>query len=192
MEYNSVSTRRKPLVGIVLTSLFAGLIAAGSFIAIPLPLSPVPIVLNNFFALLSGLLLGPFYGAAAVLLYLAAGIIGAPVFAGGTGGGIAHFAGPTGGFLAGYLLAALCAGFIARRPRIGKTTGIVRLCIASALGILILYVPGLIWFKITLDASWEKTLALAFIPFLIGDGIKAVIAVPIAMRLRRAAAVVLA
>jgi len=78
-------------VKITLMALFAALIAAGTFIAIPI--GPIPIVLQNFFALLSGLVLGPFLGAAAAGLYLLAGILSLPVFA-GLSGGIARFAGP--------------------------------------------------------------------------------------------------
>ena len=98
---------------IVFTALFAAFTAAGAFIAIPI--GPVPIVLQNLFAVLAGLILGSLMGSASVALYLLAGILGLPVFAGGTGG-IARFAGPTGGYLPGYLLAALTAGLIAGRP----------------------------------------------------------------------------
>ena len=97
-------SKRKTVTALTLTALFAALIAAGTFISIPLPFSPVPIVLQNLFTVLAGLILGPALGAAAVALYLAAGIIGAPVFAGATGG-IVRLIGPTGGFLIGYFLA---------------------------------------------------------------------------------------
>ena len=90
----------------VFTALFAALICAGSVIAIPA--GPVPIVLQNAFAVLAGLLLGPIQGAGAVGLFLIAGALGLPVFSGGKGG-FAVFAGPTGGYLAGYFFAALVA-----------------------------------------------------------------------------------
>jgi biotin transport system substrate-specific component len=84
----------------VYASLMAALIAAGAYMA--LPIGPVPIVLQNLFVFLSGLLLGPRWGVASIGVYLMAGALGLPVFAGGVGG-IGRFAGPTGGYLLGYL-----------------------------------------------------------------------------------------
>ncbi|GHV90541.1 BioY family transporter [Spirochaetia bacterium] len=183
----AVPAKRRAITGITLVALFGALTAAGTFISIPLPFSPVPIVLQNLFALLAGLILGPVLGAAAVGLYLIAGTIGAPVFAGATGG-IARLIGPTGGFLFGYILAAFTAGLIAGRPRPDVKTPLWRIIIAAAAGLLIVYVPGVIRLKFALDAGWGKALGAGFFPFIIGDAIKAVIAVIIAPRLRRAAA----
>jgi biotin transport system substrate-specific component len=101
-------------IQLALSCLFAALCCAGAFISIPLPAIPVPVVLSNLFAVLAGLLLGPYWGGFSVFLYLVIGALGFPVFSGGTSG-LAHFAGPAGGYLAGYLLAAVMAGFIARR-----------------------------------------------------------------------------
>lgn len=171
-------------MGITLTALFAALTAAGTFISIPLPFSPVPIVLQNLFALLSGLILGPFLGAMAVLLYLIAGGIGAPVFAGATGGFV-HFFGPTGGFLFGYLLAAVTAGLWVGRPRPGIKIPLWRLITGIFSGFLVVYVPGVIRLKFALDTTWPGALAAGLLPFLIGDGIKGIAAVFIAPRLRR-------
>jgi hypothetical protein len=85
MQTKTIS-KRKTTVMTTLTALFAALISAGAFIAIPLPVSPVPIAIQNLFAVLAGLVLGPVFGALSVGLYLLAGAIGAPVFAGATGG----------------------------------------------------------------------------------------------------------
>ena len=183
----SVSGRRKAITGITITALFAALTAAGTFISIPLPFSPVPIVLQNLFALLSGLVLGPFLGSCAVGLYLVAGAIGAPVFAGATGGFV-RLIGPTGGFLFGYLLSALVAGLIAGKARPGITTPLWRIILAAVIGLLSVYVPGLLRLKAAMGGDWPAVLAAGFLPFLIGDGIKAVAAVLIAPRLRRIAA----
>jgi biotin transport system substrate-specific component len=178
---------RRAVTGITLTSLFAALIAAGTFIAVPLPLSPVPVVLQNLFALLAGLVLGPFPGAMAVLLYLTAGAIGAPVFAGASGGFV-HFLGPTGGFLFGYLLAAITAGLWVGRPRPGAKSPLWRLIPGTFFGLLLVYVPGVIRLKFALDTTWAGALAAGFLPFLAGDGVKGAAAVLIAPRLRRAVA----
>src|SRR4030066_377002 len=98
----------------VLASLMAALTAVGAYIHVPI--GPVPIVLSTLFVLLSGLLLGSRWGLASMCLYLLVGAIGIPVFAGGKGG-VAHFLGPTGGYLFGYVLAAWVTGFISERSR---------------------------------------------------------------------------
>jgi len=177
----------KKILSLVFVALFAAIIAAGALIAVPI--GPVPIVLQNFFTLLSGLVLGPLLGAASVGLFLVAGIIGAPVFANnGSPMGIARIIGPTGGFYLGYLLGALVAGLIAGVPRPGEKTPVWRIIAAVAAGILIVYVPGLIRLKWALNISWTQTFISGFIPFLPGDALKGVIAGLIAPRLRKTAA----
>ena len=173
------------LIKISFTALFAALTAAGAFIVIPV--GPVPIVLQNIFAVLSGLILGPARGGAALGLYLLAGLLGLPVFAGGTGG-ISHFAGPTGGFLIGYLLAAITAGLISGRLNRNIQTPIWRIITAVIAGLLIVYVPGVTWLKFSRNLSWVKAIMAGFVPFIIGDTLKAIAAVLIAPRLRRTAA----
>jgi len=169
---------------LVFVALFAALISAGAFIAVPI--GPVPIVLQNFFALLSGLVLGPVLGTAAVGLFLAAGIIGAPVFANnGSPMGIARLLGPSGGFLFGYLLSALVAGLIVGFPRPGIKTPVWRIVLAVVAGLLVVYIPGLIRLKFVMNIDWRKTFVVGFIPFMIGDTVKGVIAGLISPRLRR-------
>ena len=161
----------------VYASLMAALIAAGAYIAIPI--GPVPIVLQNFFVFLSGLLLGPRWGTASVGIYLLAGALGLPVFAGGTGG-IGHFAGPTGGYLLGYLPAVYVIGLIS----CGAKKRAVLDIIAMVCGGLIVYAIGLTWLKILTKMTLTKTLAVGMIPFIPGDGIKIAAAVPIAKAVR--------
>jgi biotin transport system substrate-specific component len=188
MEKNAaLFTKRKTITGITMTALFAALIAAGTFISIPLPFSPVPIVLQNLFALLAGLILGPALGSAAAGLYLLAGAVGAPVFAGASGGFV-RFLGPTGGFLVGYFFAALTAGLIAGKPRPDAVAPLWRIILATLAGFLIVYVPGVIRLKFAIDKPWAAALAAGFTPFIIGDVIKGIAAVIIAPRLRRTAA----
>jgi biotin transport system substrate-specific component len=177
--------KRRSLLATVSVALFAAIIAAGAFIAVPI--GPVPIVLQNLFALLAGLLLGPWLGSAAVAAYLAIGAIGAPIFAGGKGG-FAHLMGPTGGFLLGYLLAALAAGLIAGKPRADKAAPLWRIALAVVVGMAIVYLPGVPRLKAVLNFEWPKAFAIGCLPFLIGDAVKAAAAVIVAPRLRRAAA----
>jgi biotin transport system substrate-specific component len=175
--------RRRAGSSLSLTALFAALIAAGAFISIPLPFSPVPLVLQNLFSLLAGLVLGPGLGSAAAGLYLIAGIAGAPVFA-GAAGGIARLLGPTGGYLLGYLLSALTAGLIAGPPRRRGALSRRRLILAVLAGLLAVYAPGIIRLRFALG-SWGKALGAGLIPFIPGDAVKGVIAVLITPRLRR-------
>ena len=182
MNETKPKNQQKILVKISLTALFAALIAAGAFIAIPI--GPIPIVLQNMFAVLSGLILGPVMGSAAVGLYLLAGIINLPVFAGGVGG-IARFAGPTGGFLLGYLLAGFAAGIILRTPRAGQIISLPRLITAVTVGFLVIYVPGLIWLKLRFNLTWLTALMTGFVPFIAGDIAKGIVAALITRRLRK-------
>ncbi len=161
----------------VLASLMAALTAVGAYIHVPI--GPVPIVLSTLFVLLSGLLLGSRWGLASMCLYLLVGAIGIPVFAGGKGG-IAHFLGPTGGYLFGYVLASWLTGFIAERSR-----GILILEILSVLmGSLAIYSLGVPWLKMVTHMSWFKTFMVGMIPFLIGDAVKASVALILARAVR--------
>ena len=179
--------RNRKILSLVFVALFAALISAGALIAIPIGV--IPIVLQNFFTLLSGLVLGPALGSASVGLFLAAGIIGAPVFANnGAPMGIARIIGPTGGYLFGYLLGSLVAGLIVGFPRPGKKVSVWRYVLAVVAGSLIVYIPGLIRVKWYLNISWPQAFISGCIPFLPGDAIKGVAAGLVAPRLRKTAA----
>jgi len=161
----------------VYASLLAALIAAGAYLA--LPIGPVPIVLQNFFIFLSGLLLGPRWGAASVGVYLMAGALGLPVFAGGIGG-IGRFAGPTGGYLLGYLPAVYMIGWISKKS---KGRGALDV-LAMVCGSIVIYTCGVSWLKILSGMTLAKTLAVGMYPFILGDGLKIAAAVPIVKALR--------
>lgn len=167
---------RARLARIVLPALFAALIAAAAFIAIPLPGSPVPLVLQNLLVVLAGLLLGPLGGSGAVFLFLLLGALGFPVFSGGHGG-LAWFAGPTGGYLLGYFLASILAGLLAgRRGRLGVWLG-------SFSAFLLILLVGALRLKFYKSLSWEAAFLGGVLPFLIGDGIKALFAALLCLRL---------
>jgi biotin transport system substrate-specific component len=160
---------------LVLTALFSALIATGAYIAVPI--GPVPITLQTLFIIIAGLLAGPKVGLSAVLLYLAAGAAGVPVFSAGTGG-IGHFAGPTGGFLIAAVPASLIAGTAARlesRTHRIYTYGLT--AAAVVLASLTFYLVGVPWLKISLDLSWQQALGAGMLPFIPGDLIKAIAAV---------------
>ncbi len=162
---------------VVLASLMAALTAVGAYIHIPI--GPVPIVLSTLFVLLSGLLLGSRWGLVSMALYLLVGAIGIPVFAGGKGG-LVHFFGPTGGYLLGYVLASWITGFISERSR-----GILIWEILAVIaGSLTIYGLGVPWLKIATQISWPKALMLGMVPFLIGDAVKASVALMLARAVR--------
>lgn len=161
----------------VLASLMAALTAVGAYIHVPI--GPVPIVLSTLFVLLSGLLLGSRWGSASMALYLLVGAIGIPVFHGGKGG-LAHFLGPTGGYLFGYVLASWLTGLISERSRgilLWEILGVI-------VGSLAIYSLGLPWLKVVTQMSWTKALTVGVAPFIIGDGIKASVALILARAAR--------
>ena len=161
----------------VMASLMAALTAVGAYIHVPI--GPVPIVLSTLFVLLSGLLLGSRWGAASICLYLLVGAIGIPVFSGGRGG-FAHFFGPTGGYLFGYVLAAWITGLISERSR-----GLLILdALAVIVGSLLIHGLGVPWLKVVTQMSWTKTLMVGMVPFLIGDAVKGAAAIVLARAAR--------
>jgi biotin transport system substrate-specific component len=106
---------QKSLTGkIVLAVVATGFVAACAHISVPLPFTPVPITLQNFAVILVGMILGPAAGFSAIVLYLAEGALGLPVFTPYSAGGIAHLLGPNGGYLFSYPLAAAIAGWVVR------------------------------------------------------------------------------
>ena len=162
---------------IVFASLLAALMAAGAYLAIPI--GPVPIVMQNMFVFLAGLLLGSRWGLASVAVYLLAGACGLPVFAGGLGG-IGRIVGPTGGYLIGYLPAVFIMGYISGKgnAHIGYDV------LAMICGTVVLYACGVTWLKILTGMSWSKALAAGMYPFLVGDALKIAAAALIAKALR--------
>jgi biotin transport system substrate-specific component len=165
------------LRGTVLASLMAALTAVGAYIHIPV--GPVPIVLTTLFVLLSGLLLGSRWGLTSMGVYLLVGAIGMPVFAGGRGG-LAHFFGPTGGYLVGYGLSAWVVGLISERCKGVMAWEIM----AVILGVLSIYALGVPWLKVVAQMSWTKALGVGVVPFLIGDAVKAAAALVLARAVR--------
>ncbi|MBO4262255.1 MAG: biotin transporter BioY [Clostridia bacterium] len=127
---------------LALIALFVALIAIGAYITVPLP--PVPFTLQSLFVLLAGLCLGGVKGGVCVLIYVFAGILGLPVFAGG-GGGFGYVLKPSFGFTIGFFFGAVLAGHIARKERF---SGYLRLTLAVALGTAAIYVFGIAYYLV--------------------------------------------
>ena len=160
---------------------FALLTALGAQVRIPLPFTPVPISLQTFAVLLAGLVLGGGSGALSQAVYVALGTLGAPVFAGGAG--TAWLFGPTGGYLMGFVLAALLVGQLSRALDARRRPW--ALCGVLAAGIVAVYVPGVIWLALMTGMGLGKAVVVGAVPFIPGDVLKALLAAFIWMRLPR-------
>lgn len=180
----------------IIVALFAAFICAGSFIHIPLP-GGVPVAIQDMMAMLAGLLLGSLYGGLSVLLFLLLGCVGLPVFTGKAGLHVI-IAGPTGGFLVGYLAGAIAGGLVLKffwkdavvetgDVNLKKTTmirNIVVVTVAAVAATLVVFVIGIFGFMRIVDGGIQKALALAVIPFIPGNILKIVVMVPLTLRLR--------
>jgi biotin transport system substrate-specific component len=177
-------TRRLPAADLARVAVFAGIIAALSLPAqFYLFGSAVPVTLQTLGVMLAGLVLGARLGALAVLVYLAIGAVGVPVFAGGAAG-LAPFAGPTGGYLIAFPLGAFVTGLIAFRG--GRFRPALAFVAAVVGGILVVYaigVPVLAW---RTDLDLWSAIRLGGVIFLPGDLIKAGLAALIATGVHRA------
>jgi len=152
---------------VLLALIGSALIAACAHMKINI--GPVPLSMQTFAILLIGLAFGPTLGMATVLAYLAEGFIGLPVFS--NGAGPAYFMGPTGGYLAGFVVAAGLVGWLARA---GWGRPVVRVFAAMLLGSAVIYLCGWAWLSQLIGA--EKAFTAGVLPFLVGDAIKAALA----------------
>jgi biotin transport system substrate-specific component len=164
---------------VVGASLFVALCA---HITIPLmPLTPVPLTVQNLAVLLVGLLLGSRRGLAALLLYLVEGMSGLPVFNPNPAGlvGVAHLFGVTGGFLLAYPLVAFVAGYLFER---GSKT-FARAAVAGIVAEAVLFAGGLSWLYV-FTHSLAKAAFLGLYWFIAAEVIKVMIAAVVASRWR--------
>ncbi len=146
--------------------------------AMPLPFTPVPLTLANFGVLLVGLTLGSRRGFAALTLYLAAGAMGAPVFAPSALSGIAQLLGPTGGYLISYPFVAFLAGWIAE----GGPKTFTRYAVASVAGEILLFVSGVSWIMVLLHAPLARAANFGLYPFIFAEVIKVLAAAELGRR----------
>ncbi len=172
---------------IILVLAFAALMPLLARIAVPLPFTPVPITGQTFGVLLAGALLGPRRGALALLVYLAEGLAGLPVFAGGASAwspsraGVPVIVGPSAGYLLSYPLAAFAVGFLAAR---GWDRRFWRAVAAMLVGEVVIYLVGLPW--LGAYVGMERAVPLGLLPFVPGDVLKLLLAatlLPTAWRL---------
>lgn len=146
--------------------LGAALVAAAAQVAIPLPGTPVPLTLQPLAVLIVGGLLGPWLGASSLILYLALGAAGLPVFTPIGLPGVLRLIGPTGGFLLAYPLAAFAVGRLS-----GDGSNTVRIALAALGGLALVYLGGLAQLLL-LTGSIRTAARFGTLPFLIPDLIK--------------------
>lgn len=163
---------RPTLVGVM-----AAVIAVSAWFSVPF--YPVPVTLQSLAVLVAGGLLGSRWGPAAVAVYLGAGLVGLPVFHNGTAG-LGVLAGPTGGYLIGFLPAAFLMGYAGdvvrtrvKRPRVATYV----LAAAALPAGAVIHLVGVPWLMFSTQMGLVAALIAGSIPFILGDLVKAAIAV---------------
>lgn len=163
-------------------ALGALVVALSAQVVVPVPLSPVPMTLQPLAVLVVGGLLGAVGGVSALILYIALGALGLPVFAAG-GSGILHLIGPTGGYLLAFPVAAgLTGALVGRAPH-----SILRVLLACALGMVVIHLGGVAQLAL-LGGNPAAAFRMGFLPFLTGDllkvGLAAAVILAVGPRLR--------
>ena len=161
------------------TALMTAITCILAPMALPIPISPVPISLTNLVIMISIYVLGFKDATISYIVYLLLGLVGLPVFSGFTGG-LGKLAGPTGGYLIGFIFLALIAGlFVDKFPK-NRILAVVGMLI----GMAITYIFGTEWLAIQLKMSFVAALSVGVIPYLAGDAVKIIIAIIVGPVLR--------
>jgi len=170
--------KRMSTYQIVVTALFSALMCIFGPLAVPI--GPVPISLTNLVIYIAVFLLGAKLGTLAYIIYLLLGAVGLPVFS-GYAGGMAKIAGPTGGYLIGFIPMAFICGIVVEKwikNKIIVASGFV-------LGTLVAYTFGTIWFVLMMKCEVWYALTVCVFPFLLGDGAKIAISIILGITLRK-------
>lgn len=155
----------------VLIALMTAVTCVLGPLSIPLPFSPVPISLTNFAIFLAIFILGMKNGTISFIIYLLLGAVGVPVFS-SFRGGLQVLAGPTGGYLIGFIFLALIMGFALDH----FDRKLVPTIIGMIIGMAVCYAFGTVWLAKLLSLSFKEGLMMGVIPYLPGDAAKIIIA----------------
>ena len=169
-------TKKLTTYQLTLTAVMAAVICVLGPISMAIPISPVPISLASMAVYLAVTVLGMRLGTLSCLIYLLLGLVGLPVFSGGSAGAAKLF-GPTGGYLVGYLFLALIAGAFVGRYTENKWKSIAFAALGMVLGTMVLYALGTAWLAYSAGMDFQAALWAGVIPFIPGDLVKMVIAV---------------
>jgi len=168
------SKMSRPLRALLLALTGSALLTISAKIEVPF--YPVPMTLQTLVVMVLGMAFGARLATATVLLYLAEGAVGLPVFAGTPerGIGLAYMIGPTGGYLVGFVLAAALCGWLTERRH-----DVITLVVAVTLGTVMIFVPGVLWLATLI--GFEQAIVHGLTPFLWGALVKGGIAVAAGM-----------
>ena len=163
-------------LNIARAALFAALMGAFALVAVTVPFTSIPFTLQVLGVFLAGIMLGPEWGGAAMVLYLAAGAVGAPVFSGGSAGiGILLGGTPRFGYLWAFPLAAVVIGYLVhgstevRRP---SSVSPARLVVAMAVGTVVIYAFGALGLMYVQDVGPEAAVLAGVVPFIPAEILK--------------------
>ena len=165
---------------LVLIALMTSITCILAPLSVPIPISPVPISLTNLVLLVSIYILGWKDATISFIVYLLLGLAGLPVFS-GFSGGLGKIAGPTGGYLAGFIFMTVIAGLavdIFSGRRLPAAIGMV-------LGTAVAYAFGTAWLAIQMDLTFIAALSIGVFPYLIGDALKIVFALIVGPMLKK-------
>lgn len=179
---NEYTPERSNTKKLVTTALCAAVICVLGPVSVPLPISPVPVSLALFAIFIAVYALDMRLGAAAVSIYILLGLAGLPVFS-GFSGGFGKLAGPTGGYIIGYLFTALISGLFIDRFENKRAMHII----GMAIGTTVCYAFGTAWLAWQGGMSFSAALLAGVIPFIPADCAKIIAAAIIGPKLRRAA-----
>lgn len=167
------TTKSHPAVRVALQAIvilaFAFATALAAQVKIPVPGTVVPATLQTAVVLLAGLRLGARRGALSQAIYIGAGALGLPFFAGASGAAV--LVGPTGGYLVGFILAAWAAGAMNAKFGAGSFKFVRSWLIAFAASLLI-FIPGVIQLKFFTAVDWSQAVVMGVFPFIVGDLLK--------------------
>lgn len=167
----AVDNQKTKTKQMVLIALMTAVTCVLGPLSIPLPFSPVPISLTNFAIFLAIFVLGMKNGTISFIIYLLLGAVGVPVFS-SFRGGLQVLAGPTGGYLIGFIFLALIMGFALDH----FDRKLVPTIIGMIIGMAVCYAFGTVWLAKLLSLSFKEGLMMGVIPYLPGDAAKIIIA----------------
>jgi biotin transport system substrate-specific component len=159
------------LNAVIGVSFFVLATALGAYVRIPVPGTPVPITLQTFFVIMAGAVLGRRLGALSQAFYLILGAAGVPVFQ-GAASGVQYLAGPTGGYIFGFVIAAYAAGYLSAGIRPSKASAIA----SFTLGIIIIYACGVSHLAMFYGMSLKDAVSIGALPFIPADALKILLA----------------
>ncbi|OGW74986.1 MAG: hypothetical protein A2Z72_07495 [Omnitrophica bacterium RBG_13_46_9] len=178
---NISGVAHRTLVKTMFVISFVIMTALGAYVRIPLPFSPVPITLQTFFVFLCGAVLGKKLGGFTQFSYVFLGAIGVPVFQ-GYGSGFPHILGPTGGYLAGFIVASCLIGAVMDRGR--HLSSFSYIIFAMSVGVLAIYTCGVAWLMVGYKFSFVRGISSGFIPFIPGAVVKLITAAWVYLKIR--------